>query len=518
MVVDAAHIDTHLASELPHRGAADPVAIDELERRVEELLASIHLMEPTGLANQRWLNYLQRSLKEEAMMGDAAVAEARSSVREQIPWQALPPGPRVPVAWQTVRWGLRPVQFLSRCQRRYGDTFTIRFPERGHSVVLTSPESVKQVFGLGADEFSVIEASAVLLEPFLGSRSLLLLDGDAHRRERKMLAQSFHGEGLATHRPIVDEAAERDLATWPTGKAFGVRPHMQAVTLEVILRAVFGIAMDENFDALKAAFERFLSDGSSNLILLPPARKDFGSRSPWGRFVRNRAHVHGVVREEITARRKVPDLHDRTDLLSFLLRARDDDGNALDDASLLDELMTMLLAGQDTTATALAWAVDLLAHHPTALERLVSDLDDGSETYLDAVVREVLRLRPVIPDIARTLTRAMTIDGYKLPSGTNLTCNIALLHRRPELFDDPLAFRPERFLDQPADYNTWVPFGGGIRRCLGAAFATMEIRIVLSTILRRFRLRPARSRLEPARRRAVTLVPRSGARVVAVPR
>ncbi|MEX2538612.1 MAG: cytochrome P450 [Actinomycetota bacterium] len=434
----------------------------------------------------------------------------------QVDRSLLPPGPRTPVALQTVMYGLRPNPFMTRCTRKYGDTFTVRLPGNGSIVVLSSPQAIRELFSLDADDFTV-QAAAVFLEPFLGSRSLLLLDGDRHRQERKMLASSFHGNGVAAHAALVEEATRRSLSTWPTSRPFALRPHMQAITLEVILRAVFGIQFDAKYERIRSSFERFLEVGSSYLILLPPFRREFPGSS-WGRFVRLRAEVHRTVHDEIAGRRKATDLEGRTDLLSLLLGLHDEDGNGLDDDSLFDELMTMLLAGQDTTATALSWAFDLLTHHPAILERLVADLDEGNEKYLNAVVKEVLRFRPVIPDVSRTLTRPMHIGGRDLPAGTTLTASIGLMHRRPDVFADPLTFRPERFLETSADYNTWIPFGGGIRRCLGAAFATMEIRVALKTILSSVSLRPARRRLERPRRRAVTFIPKTGTKVIAQPR
>jgi len=429
----------------------------------------------------------------------------------------LPPGPRLPVAMQTIRWGPRPISFLSRSRRRYGDTFTVRLPEGESIVVLSDLSSVKEVFSLHADEFS-IDSGEVFLEPFLGRRSLLLLDGERHRKERRLLARSFRGDGIGAHTALIEEATLRDLATWPKGKPFALRPHMQAITLEVILRAVFGFDLDERFERIRASFDRFLEVGSSYLILLPPFRKDVGSKSPWGRFLRLRADVHRTVHDEIALRRTAHDLGSRTDLLSLLISARDEDGEPLDDDSLFDELMTMLLAGQDTTATALSWTFDLLTHHPAVMDRLVASVDSGDDAYLDAVIKEALRLRPVIPDVARKLTRPMRIGGFDLPAGATLMTSIALLHRSPDVFPDPLEFRPDRFLQDGTDYNTWIPFGGGIRRCLGAAFATLEIRAVLKTVLTHVRIRASRRRLERPRRRAVTLIPKNGVRVVAEPR
>jgi hypothetical protein len=313
---------------------------------------------------------------------------------------------------------------------------------------------------------------------------------------------------MGTYADLVAEATERDLATWPVGRPFPVRPHMQAITLDVIVGAVFGTSSL----ATSRAFHRFLRASGSLLILNPAWRKDLGRHSPWGRFVRLRAQVHRMVASEIAERRHAADLDARNDMLSVLLR----EGQELHDLQLRDELLTMVLAGHDTTTSALAWAFDLIVHHPDVHERLVVAVRDGDERYLDAAVKEVLRLRPVIPEAGRTLTRPAVLGGRQLPAGVSVTPSILLLQRRSDLYPDPLAFRPERFLNS-ADPHTWIPFGGGIRRCLGAPFATLELQVVLRTVLARMRLAPASKRPARPKRRAVTLMPHNGARIIATP-
>jgi cytochrome P450 len=307
---------------------------------------------------------------------------------------------------------------------------------------------------------------------------------------------------------LIAEATERDMATWPVGRPFPLRPRMQAITLDVIVQAVFGTQSPQ----MSAVLGQFLRACGSLLILNPAWRKDLGRHSPWGRFVRLRARVHRMVEKEIAERRRAADLSWRTDMLSVLLCGN----KGLDDDGLRDELITMLLAGHDTTASALAWAFDLLVHHPEVHKRLVVAVGDGDDDYLDAVVKEAMRLRPVIAEAGRTLTGPTNIGGYRLPAGVSVTPSILLLQRRPDLYPDPLAFRPERFLGA-TDPHTWTPFGGGIRRCLGAPFATLEIHVVLRTVLRRMRLAPASRRPARPKRRAVTLMPGDGTRVVAIP-
>jgi cytochrome P450 len=413
---------------------------------------------------------------------------------------------------QTLLWGLAPGPFLRWCQRREGDMFTVRLPQGASMVVVAEPAAAKAVLALPAAAFRAAEA-APILEPFVGPRSLLLLDGERHRRQRQVMARALHQDTASDHAAIMAEAADRDLDSWPLGEAFAVRPHMQAVTTEVILRCVFGIERGEQFDRIATPLRAFLDALGSVLVLNPQWRRDLGPWSPWARFVALRSAVHEIVDGEI-ARRRAGGTSSRADVLSMLLDARDDENRGLDDLEVRDQLMTLVLAGHDTTATALAWAFDLLTHNPRVLDRCVASVKADDTAYLDAVVKEVLRLRPTIPDTGRTLSEPASIGGWNLPAGTSVTPSILLLHRRADLYTDPDAFRPERFLD-PASSPTWVPFGGGVRRCLGATFATLEMRVVLRAVLTRMRVRPATRRPARARRRVVTLVPSTGGRIIA---
>jgi cytochrome P450 len=260
--------------------------------------------------------------------------------------------------------------------------------------------------------------------------------------------------------------------------------------------------------------DRILLASGSPILLVPAFRHDLGPRSPWGRFLRQRDEVDRVLLGWIRHRRQDPRLDERDDILSLLIQARYEDGGALNDQDLRDELITLLLAGHETTATALAWAFDLLLHHPGVLDRLTAELGAGEEAFLDAVIKETLRIRPVIPMVGRRLMRPMSLGGYDLPSGVIAVANIFLTHRRPDLYPDPLAFKPERFIESQADTYTWIPFGGGTRRCLGAAFATTEMRVVLRTVLTEARLSAGNPEMEAVGRRAVTMVPKRGALVV----
>ena len=325
-----------------------------------------------------------------------------------------------------------------------------------------------------------------MLEPFVGTRSVLLMDGDHHRQERTRLVRALHGEPMSAWRTAMEDAARAELATWPVGEPFAVLPRLRSIALEVILRTVFGTADD---DRLRRALDTWLDQAGSLAVLNPGFRRSLGGWSPWDRFVRAR-EAFDVELDRVIASSDAAG----PDVLSLLLQSEP----PLDPAELRDALLTVVAAGHDTTATAMAWAIDLLLHHPEALERLD---DDG---WLDAVVKEVLRLRPVIETVGRILTRDTTIGRWHLPAGVAAAPSTLLAGRRSP---DPDAFRPERFLDQPIDPTTWLPFGGGIRRCLGASFATLEIKTVLRVLLTEATLRPAHARMERPKRRAVTLVP-----------
>jgi cytochrome P450 len=431
-----------------------------------------------------------------------------------IPPRSRVPGPRLPVAVQTALFGLRPVPFMTWCHRRNGDVFRIRLVGGETVVVLADPVDIKAVFSLDAEGFSAA-GNAPMLEPFLGPRSLLLLDGRSHRRHRRLMVRSLHGDAMTTYRDVIVEATLRDMAMWPTGRPFALHPHLQAITLDVIMRLVFGIDDGDALEELRVVLRRWLAQAGSFLVLMPPLRRELGGLSPWAQFMRKRGKVHELLVDHIARRRLEPGLAERHDVLSLLLEGRDEAGNGLSDEELLDELVTMLAAGHDTTATALAWAFDLLLHEPAVLERLRDDLTAGEGRYLDATIKEVMRLRPVVPDVGRRLTEPLELTSYTLPAGITASPSILLAQRRAESYPDPAAFRPERFLDGRPDPLRWLPFGGGIRRCIGAGLATLEIEVVLRTVLAGADLRPARRRLERPRRRAVTLTPSRGTRVMA---
>ena len=416
---------------------------------------------------------------------------------------------------QTMGWITRTGPFLERCRARYGDVFTVRIAQEGTWVMLANPDHVRQVFTGDPKVFHAGEANAIL-RPVLGDNSVLLLDEQPHLAQRKLLLPPFHGERMQRYVDLMSEVAEREIERWPQGEPLELWPRMQAVTLEVIMRAVFGMEEGARLDRLREAIRSSLDWATAPaqmaaLALLGPDRV---SRMP---FFRNRfTEVDTLIYEEIASRRAEANLEERDDIMSLLLQAEHEDGSPMSDEELRDELMTLLVAGHETTATALAWGIERLVRHPDELERLREEADSGGDEYVDAVAKETLRLRPVIPIVVRRLTEPVEIGGYTLPAGVKVAPCIYLMHRHASVYDpDPSAFRPERFLEQPAGTYTWIPFGGGIRRCIGASFAVVEMKTVLSAIARSVDLRAVRPEAEHVLRRAITLTPNRGAEVIA---
>jgi cytochrome P450 len=424
---------------------------------------------------------------------------------------ALPPGPRLPALLQAARVARDPIGWLEQRRARYGDCFSAKFPFFGDLVYVSDPAEIKRIFAGDPSLFHAGEAISIPLGPVFGTYSLLTLDEDEHMRQRKLLLPPFHGEAVRRYGEEIEDIADRELDDWPLGEPFPLRPAMQAITLEVILRTVFGVRDPGRLDALRTAITRVAETGNA-LIWLPPLRREFGRFSPAARFKRVKAEADTLIYEEIARRRSLPEEERGDDVLSVLLSARHEDGSPMSDQELRDELMTLLGAGHETSATGLSWAFERLVRSPGALERLSADPDD--DAYLDAVIKETLRVRPVVTDVARKLTKDMEIAGYEVPAGMIVLCVIALVHRRDDLWPDPEAFRPERFLEgQPEPYS-WLPFGGGVRRCIGAAFAQYEMKVVLRTIMRRARLRADTPEDERGVLRHVTVVPARGTRVV----
>ena len=427
----------------------------------------------------------------------------------------LPPGPRLPRALLTLGFLLSPPRFMDACRRRYGDVIFMSTAFDPGFVLVFDPEVVREVFKAPPERLRAGEANAILA-PLLGERSVLLLDGAEHLRQRRLLLPPFHGKRLQAHEQVMRDAADQQIDAWPRGETFPLRPSMQALTLEVIMTAIFGVEEGERRDELKRRIRDVLSPmraRRARMLALVLSGGRAGDRGAMARFTAQRRALDEALYAEIDRRRSTADLDERDDVMSMLLQARDEDGQPMTDVELRDELVTLLVAGHETTATGLAWTFDLLLHHPRVLARA----QEGDPRYLDAVVKEALRVRPVVPGVGRVVRGGpFELAGYSLPEGTAINPSISMIHRRGDRYPSPRDFRPERFLEPDApDTYTWLPFGGGTRRCLGASFALQEMRIVVARVLERVTLRPARRRMSAVRRQGITLVPADGVRVTA---
>jgi cytochrome P450 family 135 len=430
--------------------------------------------------------------------------------------ERLPPGPRIPRLFQTLAFIAFGPRFLEACRRRYGDAVTLGTLFDDRFVMVFDPALVKELFQGSNDQLHAGEANA-LLGPILGERSVLLLDGSEHLRHRRLMLPHLHGKRMQAYAETIVEATDREIDGWPVGEPFTLMPSMQSLTLQVIMEAVFGYRpggagseYDELRRRLRAMIEPLAQPRGIPIMMI--LGRISSNRGAAQRFQAHKRDVDEVLYAEIARRRSEPDLAERDDVFSALLLAEDEDGQGLTDREVRDELLTLLVAGHETTATGLAWAFDLLLHSPPVLER-ARERDDE---YIDAIVKETLRIRPVIPGVGRVVRgEPFSLNGYVIPPGIEINPSIRMIHRRADLYPDPEAFRPERFLaDDAPDTYTWVPFGGGTRRCIGASFAQMEMRIVLQRVLERASLRPADPEPEEVQFRAITLAPRTGTRVV----
>jgi cytochrome P450 len=425
----------------------------------------------------------------------------------------LPPGPRQPKVVQTLGWWTRPIAFLERCRAQYGKRFTIRLLGGPPFVMLSDPDEVKQLFTAPPEVLHPGEGASIL-EPVVGRNSVILLDERDHLEQRKLMLPAFHGEKMERLSSVMSDVAEREAARWPRGEPIVLHPRLQALTLEIILRAVFGLDRGDRLDALRERLTSILAMGSTPISMLPFLQRDIGGRTPWAYFMRVRAEADDLIFELIDERRR--EQSDRDDVLSMLLAAQHEDGSPMSRQELRDELMTLLVAGHETTASELAWAFERLARSPAVVDRVVQEIgsEDG-DAYLTATIQETLRRRPVLPNAApRLVKQPVEIGGWTYPPGVCVVANSYLIHHDPTIYPDPYAFRPERFLDDPPGTYTWIPFGGGRRRCLGASFAMLEMKLVLRSVLSRNEVRVGGDGLELSRRRAITLSPRRGAMTV----
>jgi cytochrome P450 len=423
---------------------------------------------------------------------------------------SLPAGPRQSKAVQTLGWWSRPVSFLERGRREYGKRFTVRLLQTPPFVMISDPDEVRQVFTAPPDVLHPGEGARIL-EPVIGTNSVILLDEGAHLEQRKLMLPAFHGEKMQRLAGLMTEVAEREAAGWPRDEPLALHPRMQDLTLEIILRAAFGLDPGPRLDALRSRLTSVLALGARPLGMLPFLQRDLGGRGPWARFLRLREEIDALLFELIEERRQ--DHGDRDDVLAMLLEARHEDGSPMSERELRDELMTLLVAGHETTASELAWAFERLVRTPDVLGRLVAEVDSGDgDAYLTATIQETLRARPVLPNAApRLVKQEITVGGWTYEPGTCLVANAYLVHHDADNYEDPYSFRPERFLEEPPGTYTWIPFGGGRRRCLGASFALMEMKIVLRAVLSTSRVTAGAAAPETSRRRAITLSPRRGA-------
>ena len=418
----------------------------------------------------------------------------------------LPPGPTWPAAVQAMAWWSRPVPFMERCRAKYGKRYTLKMVGTPPFVTISDSAQIKEIFMAPPDVLHPGEGAEVL-EPIVGKHSLILLDEDVHLEQRRLMLPAFHGERMQRLTGLMTEVTEQEVESWPAGETIRLHPRMQALTLEIILRAVFGMdAEDPRLITLRKNLTELLDFGMTPASLVPQLR-----RGPqWNAFVKLRAETDELMFDFIEERRATDG--DRDDVLAMLLTARHEDDTPMTRQELRDELMTLLAAGHETTASQLAWTFERLTRTPRVLRRLTEAVDAGEDDYVDATVNESLRRKPVLPIAEpRLVKKPVTIGGWDYPPGVALTCNAYLLHHDPDVYDAPYEFRPERFVDEKPGTYTWIPFGGGRRRCIGAGFAQLEMRIVLKAVLERYEVAADRATMETTRRRAITYTPSRGA-------
>jgi cytochrome P450 len=419
----------------------------------------------------------------------------------------LPPGPRLPAFLQAPLLIAGP-PWLRWCHRRYGDRFTLRVGRFGQYVYLVDPDDIREVFHGDDTIFHAGEANAPFLGRVLGPNSVLVTDEETHMRQRRRLTGPFHGGSVARLVPRMAAIAAADVDTWPVGEDFPVHDHMRRVTLEIILQTVIGVTDEARLDQLRRAL---LDLTEIDLLQMAQfAMPGLSRYRPWKSFWTRKAETDVLLYEEFERVRHDPGLDDRPDVLAMLARFRDEDGTAMTDEELRDQIVTLLMAGHETTATGLSWALERLTRHPAILRRATEAARRGDDAYLDALVVETLRVRPVVPDISRRLTTDYQLGRHTIPAGTYVDPAIALVHRTERFHEGADRFDPERYVGRRPDPSVWLPFGGGNRRCLGAAFAATEMRIVLAEVLKRVDLATTSARAERARMRHVTLTPHKG--------
>jgi cytochrome P450 len=419
-----------------------------------------------------------------------------------------PPGPTAPGMAQTLSWMYRPIPFIERCRRRYGPIFTLGLGPQKNAIVIADPGLAKAVMTGNPDVFRAGDANGIV-RPVVGPSSLLVLDGDQHSRHRRIMLPAFgarHGSAFAEQ---VREIAAARIAGWSAGQTLRLQDEMEAISFEAILTVVFG-DQDERRERFRELVPDMMRRCASPFTLLPYFRKELGGITPYARLRRVLDELDELFYAEIADRRAQGPQPDGG-VLSLLVSATDEEGDPLPDEQVRDELLTLIMAGYETTTSALAWSFERLLRTPAVLDRLLRERDVA---YLDAVVKESLRIRPVVPVVARKIREPVQLGHHVAPEGSVLMVSVYLLHSDPELYPDPEEFRPERFLGDEPDGSVWVPFGGGTRRCLGARFAEVEMKVVLRTVFERVRLSAPDAKSEPVARRRFTFAPGRGSRAV----
>jgi cytochrome P450 len=426
--------------------------------------------------------------------------------------EGLPPGPKMPSTLQAVAWARRPLPFLDRCQKHFGDTFTIRVKHAGTWVILADPEDVKKVFTADHAVLGVGLANSIL-GPLLGPRSVMLLEEPEHVKRRKLMLPPFHGERMMGYSEMMADVTRRELASWPVGEPFELWPRLQEITLEAIMRVVFGPVETDRLERLRHFLRRltnWMNDPRRLNLLAAAGPSRFAGNSDYRAMM---GPVEDAVLEEVRRRQLDPDCTDGTDIAAMLGEARYEDGSPMTEQDLRDELVTLLTDGP--TSSLLSWSFERILRHPDQYERLRAEIDAGEDdAYLDAIVKETMRLCPAAPIVVRKLLEPMELGGYTIPAGTTVAPCVHLVHRRAEVYPEPLRFRPERFLERPSGTYTWIPFGGGVRRCLAASYAQLLMKQVIATVVEEIDLHALDSRSERARKSAIAFVPHKHAMVI----
>jgi len=445
-----------------------------------------------------------------------------------MPKLKLPDGPQTHPWLQTFQWLNSPLEFMEDCSKRYGDIFTLRLgPVFTPQVFISNPQAIQQIFTTEPKQLDS-GASAGIKSPLLGQQSLLSLEGKPHQRQRKLLTPPFHGERLQAYGELISDITEQVISQWQVGQTLSALPSIQAISFEVILKAVFGLENGPRCEKLKELLIKVLNPKQplvrALMLLFPSLRRDLGAWSPWGSYLRLRQQIDELIYAEIQERREQAD-SSRTDILSLMMAVRDEAGEPMTDVELRDELMTLLVAGHETTATSLAWALYWIHHLPEVREKLLQEIDGLGENpdpsaifrlpYLNAVCSETLRIYPVaMLVLSRVVKSPLEIGGYQFEPGTLLIPCIYLTHHREDLYPESKQFRPERFLERQFTPYEYLPFGGGNRRCIGMAFALFEMKLVLATILSRWHMELADSKPVLPVRKAILLGPSGGVQMV----